>query len=361
MNRILFSLLFLVMFSATAFADLEVYKVQKDDTLWALSGKYLDDPTRWGELLDLNPYLKEPGRMYDRGDKGVVVIVRPGEQLRGLTALGISGELMSLSELKAEAGISESFYDSRWFGLLASILLFLVLVATSVPYAIFRAHRWRFLNPITSGSPVVEGGIPPTRPCDVEERFQRIAERHYGEENPSANLSAERPVRVGEIESGFLSGNGMVQYRDRREPRRLRREPAYRSHFRFPDEHKEELYFLQGCANDVIFSWARYVGFAWTSDRAVVPAPHPTREASPTPLRVATRSGEMVDAIPMPMATVTASGLRIVVPESAFVRVGEKGKISISVSHACDITIGRVLKKVKVRASKPAAPAAIAS
>ena len=353
MKRIFFLFAFLFLFSSVVFAKLEVYEVQKGDTLWALSGQYLDDPLRWGELLDLNPYLKEPGRMYDRGDKGVVVIIRPGEELRGLMELGISVEPISLSELKAEAGISEPFfYDGRfWF---LAFLVALLLLAWAYP---FRNILWRFKNPITSGQPIVEGGIQPGSPRNVEERFQRIAERRYGEINPSSNLSAERPVRVGKIESGYLSGDGVVQYRDRREPRRLRREPAYRARFRFPNGNEEELYFLQGCANDVTFSGARYVGFEWTSEQTVVPAPQPTQQpVARPPLRVAA-SGEA------PAVTLTRfviDDLEITAPEGTVLHLSGD-RINFSVVQPGEVAVRKVKKAKRARTAKPAAPAATAS
>ena len=347
MKKPILVLLFLVVFSAVAFAQSEpVYTVQKGDTLWTLSGDYLGNPLKWGELLGLNPFLKEPGRQWLLPDHRLVVLIKPGEQLAGLEQIGVTAEALPLSELKAEAGISEPFVYSGWFW--AAIL--------AGAYALYRT-RWRFENPITSGLPIIEGGIPPESPRNVEERFQRIAERRYGEVNPGANLSVERPVRIGEIESGYLSGDGVVQYRDRRERRRMRHDPAYRANFRFPDRREEVLYFLQGCANDVTFYGTRYKGFEWQSGETVAPAPQTVRE----PLRAVGRAGEVVDAIPMPMTTVTIAGLRMVVPEGASVRVGEKKEISISVSHACDITIGHVKKAKAVKKAKPAAASGAAS
>lgn len=41
-----------------------LHVVQKGDTLWALSGKYLTDPRRWPEIWKLNEYIANPHRIY---------------------------------------------------------------------------------------------------------------------------------------------------------------------------------------------------------------------------------------------------------------------------------------------------------
>ncbi len=41
-----------------------LHVVQKGDTLWALSGKYLTNPRRWPEIWKLNEYIANPHRIY---------------------------------------------------------------------------------------------------------------------------------------------------------------------------------------------------------------------------------------------------------------------------------------------------------
>jgi hypothetical protein len=48
----------------------QVYTVKKGDTLWDISAKFLDNPWRWPELWDRNPYISNPDLIY------------PGDRLR---------------------------------------------------------------------------------------------------------------------------------------------------------------------------------------------------------------------------------------------------------------------------------------
>ncbi|HKJ71033.1 MAG TPA: LysM peptidoglycan-binding domain-containing protein [Gammaproteobacteria bacterium] len=48
----------------------QVYTVKKGDTLWDISAKFLDNPWRWPDLWDSNPYISNPDLIY------------PGDRLR---------------------------------------------------------------------------------------------------------------------------------------------------------------------------------------------------------------------------------------------------------------------------------------
>ena len=194
-----------------------------------------------------------------------------------------------------------------------------------------------------AGPPVIPGGVAGDQPA-IETRFERIAERRYGERNPQADLSADRPERVGAIESGFLSGRGVVQYRDHSERRRLNHEPAYRARFRFPDGTEEDLYFLQLCANDVRFYGTRYRGFQWESERMIAPAPAPQAAPAPAPAAAQTPASgraslHVVASVPPVMTTVSVGDICVTIPEGSSVQIGRDGKISIAVAAACDVVV----------------------
>ena len=128
-----------------------------------------------------------------------------------------------------------------------------------------------------------------------------------------------------------------MQYRDRTERRRLNREPAYTARFRFPDGSEETLYFLEACANDVVFRGTRYEGFRWEAERTVTPMPAPATQVQPvavgrTPLRA-------VPSAALAMTTVAVGDIRVTIPEGSSVTLEKDGRIVIAVSAACDIGI----------------------
>ena len=302
-----------------------VYVIQKGETLWWLEGYHRGDPKQWRRIVDDNLFLKEPGRIFTRGEK-TIALIKPGEQLKGLVELGILPQEVLVSGFQ----IPESSVGSIWY-------LLLGLAIAAALYGIYRLYRI-FSDPATSGQPVIRGGLSADRPRDIETRFQRIAESR-----PGADSRDNVPQRIGPIEEGFLSGYGRVQYRDRSEMRRLNREPAYRARFRFHDGNEEDLFFLQRCANDVVLYNTRYLGFAFSSAHQVVPEPQ-VQSGPRSPLRVATLGEHPVVAV----TRIKVKGLEIAIPEGGILHV-TGDKITITVSHACDITIGQVKKAKKAK------------
>jgi len=311
------------------------YVVQKGDTLWWLEGYYRGDPSQWKHLVDENQFLKKPGRIFTKEEK-TIVLIRPGEQLKGLVELGILPKEVPLSALQ----ISKQSAWNTWYILLS------LAIGLAIAMAILGLYRLRriFSDPATSGQPIIRGGLFADRPRDIEGRFQRIAEARIASGDPI-------PQRIGPIEEGFLSGYGRVQYRDRSEMRRLNREPAYRARFRFHNGTEKDLFFLQRCANDVILYNTRYLGFIFEPTHQVVPEPQATQtQAGRAPLRVAVAGEGLVVAV----TKFRINDLEITVPEgSTFSVTGEK--ITISISRAGDIAIDHAKKAKRTKAVRPVA------
>ncbi len=270
--------------------------------------------------------MKEQGRIYEKGGK-TIALIRPGEQLRGLVELGILPREVPFSELQVTPEPKRSVWPYILLGLLIALAF----------SGLYRLRRI-FSDPATSGQPVIRGGLPASRPRDVENQFQRIVESRIASGDPA-------PQWIGPIEEGFLSGYGRVQYRDRSEMKRLNREPAYRARFRFANGTEEDLFFLQRCANDVVLYHTRYIGFRFEPGRQVVVEPLQT--VTRTPLRVATASGAPVTETKLEIA-----GMEITAPEgSIFVVAGDK--VTINVSRGGDITVGHIKKVKKAKAVRP--------
>ena len=338
------------------------YKVQAGDTLWDLSSAYHGDPLKWAEVLGANPFLKEKGRVVNHPDGRVIVLIRPGEELAGLNQIGVKAEMIPFNNLwpafvpvpqpaSAESVVIDMtgkaggvpFYQVLVLGMpLWAVVLWVVALAPAIIYTMRKDGLLFTRNPATAGPPIIPGGIATSQSQTIEERFERIAERHYGDRNPSADLSVDRPERISTIESGFLSGDGDVRYGDQREiRRRLNHEPAYRARFRFADGTEEDLYFLQLCANDVRFYGTRYRGFRWETERVVVPvsAPVPAEPvASGLPV-VRTPLRAVASSTPLVMTTVAVGDIRVTIPEGSSVQIGRDGKITIAVATACDVVI----------------------
>lgn len=270
MKRVVFSLVLAVFCFWSTFAVAQTVKVfrKQGGTLGHISIGCGHPVTDWRELKNLNPELPNPTRlpngMWDvRVFEGNSVFVPDSWDCSKLnSSLGVVAPNLLETETLVTPGETAWRIDPvNW--LIALIVVYFLILLVLLIRQLRRRNR-------QFGNPIVPGGIRQDETQRIEERFLRIAERRYGEANPSADLSTERPTRISPIDSGFLNGHGRVQYRDRTVERRLRNEPGYRARFRFPDGTEQELYFLQVCANDVM-AGTRYHGF--TASRVVIPAP----------------------------------------------------------------------------------------
>lgn len=165
-------------------------------------------------------------------------------------------------------------------------------------------------DPVASGTPYVAGGIPPNEPERLHAFYEELAVTAYVARNHGVERSAVRPELIGPIESGMVSGEGLVGYNGQNfAPRRITQPiPAYRARYRFQDRTEDYLITLQGCMNPVRFGGGDvYQGFTFTPTSIVVPTPEPEQPAPApepvTPIRphvvVATE-----DKGPMTMITV---------------------------------------------------------
>lgn len=141
-------------------------------------------------------------------------------------------------------------------------------------------------NPVTSGPPIVAGGIPPNDGERLSRHFQDSAVAQYVRATPGTDPATVRPniTRIGDVEAGMISGEGMVGYADQARPRRINpAQPGYRARFRFPDGSERELMSLQGCMNPCYYGEG-LSGFTFTARSVVtVPTPTPGPVATPHP------------------------------------------------------------------------------
>lgn len=365
--------------------------------MWDLSATYHGNPLKWAEVLGANPFLKEKGRVINHPDGRVIVLIRPGEKLAGLEQIGVQAEMIPFSSLwPASASTSTAssaqsaapaatdrtesivinlpgtkeitsvpFYLMLVLGIPLWFLILAAVIVLAAMYVLYKNGLLFGRDPAAAaGPPIIHGGIPASQPAAIEDRFERIAERRYGERNPQADLAIDRPERIGTIESGFLSGIGTVQYRDHTERRRLNREPAYCARFRFPDGTEEDLYFLQQCANDVRLFGTRYHGFLWEPEWMIVsvPATQPAQATQTAPSQspassppAGGRAGlHVVASVPPVMTTVAVGEICVTIPEGSSVQIGKDGRISIAAPVACEVIVAPTNGAQQAEAAKTA-------
>lgn len=357
------------------------YTVQKGDTLYALSGTYLQDPEKFRDLIEQNPQLAEPGRQWTDKQGRFIVLLKPGEKLN-VEGLGVVPEPLPISSLRVEQTQVQSVQTLNRFDrtmnylveptnqfALPWLLIFLVSVLILSVLWMFM-HSVKYSQPTMrrSGPPVREGGIEPTAGREVHDRFNEIA-RDYQRHDLGVQ-SGPMPTIVGPIETGFLHGPGLVGY-DRQQvaemqPRFFRNEPAYRATFRFtnPDgtTRDEQLFFLQGCANDVRFMHRRYLNFSFTAERQVeVPAPQPEPQPAVAEQPVRPQFG-IIDGNRGEQTTLVIGDHEMLIPVNARITIGEKGGAGVDLGDGIVLEIKRnKVKKVKTARPEVAAAPPVSS
>lgn len=282
------ALLALLLFAASvAFAGLQRmdsgYVVQKGDTAWELAGVRLGDPKIWRQIVIDNPMLQQPGRVFERGGK-TIVILRPGEQLYGLEkyvpVLPMPIETKTVGTL-TNTLLSSTSDDADW-----SWLWWLIALVAGFALLAYLINRRLNKPAATSGPPMVTGGVNERTAAD--QFLRRAAEQHQAATGQA--IPAQQFTFVEQPTSGRVTGIMNVRYADGREvPRRLNGEQAYRARVRFPDGREETLFMLRACGNDLRYGGiSRYLpgpSFRFVPDAEAEPpqAPQPAPAPAPQP------------------------------------------------------------------------------
>ncbi len=273
-----------------------VYTVQPGDNAWELAGKYYRDKTKWTRIVDMNPKLREPGRVIEKDADHIVLVLGVGETLVGLEQLGIEppkamqiDELMPKPAPPTQVVVTEAGWP--WWAVALLMLALVIGMAWSLTKILRRFENRKReqelrRDPITSGTPFVPGGIPATDRGRLTNFFDQQAVNTYATRHPDVERSSIRPTRIGPIEQGTITGEGLVGYLGGEfRPRRIEQPlNAYRARYRFADGTEEDLITLQGCMNPVAYGGDTYRGFTFTSATQAVPTPEPERPApAPAP------------------------------------------------------------------------------
>ncbi|HEY0964205.1 MAG TPA: hypothetical protein VGE31_00200 [Candidatus Paceibacterota bacterium] len=248
-----------------------VYEVEEGDNLYDLTAIAKGDPELWRDVLRYNPFLNEPGRQFTKPDGTFVVLIRPGEQLRGLDELGIETPrpaVFAPPPLTAQVAapgndsLGPNWFDKNWGWLLLALLTVAALTWTLLRRRRNRLDR-EYRDPVGSGPAMVPGGV-------TDETVTRI----FAERGRSRDFTI-----IGDVVRGRGYGEMLVRYANRREERRLLDgQVVYQATVRFLGANvDEQVFMLQGCGNDIRFGVTNIPGkmFRFVADETVTPAPQP--------------------------------------------------------------------------------------
>lgn len=258
------------------------YVVQLGDNLWHLAGAKLHNNALWEKVFDKNPFLREPGRRFEK--QGVTYVrLHVGERLVGLEELGIvQSKIESLDSLIRERTIEVPIKQSESTGL--PWWMWALPLAMGVGALVLMGQNILNRNAATARPPIVPGGVnAETAPT----RFQIMASREHPSYGPAA-------FTIVSQEAGRIWGVLNVLYADGRQiPRNLSGDRAFQGIVRHPNGSEEVMYMLQACGNDLRTGGiTRYLpghDFRFEPDPQVVQpvAPSPAAAAQPEPAPVA--------------------------------------------------------------------------
>jgi hypothetical protein len=266
------------------------YIVQYGDTVWdKMGGPGWEGG--WAKLVRQNRTLADRPIIHRSADD-VFVLLREGEELCGLETSGLEirnkdvvANGVNWSEV-AEADIPEIAVEadprldalqekwsasttqgeSDWFDPPWWWWILIVVLAVW-----FLRWLWRFTHPTTSGPALTTHPLHREEPRRIARYTDTLASARFG---PLATAEfPDRPRRVGDIETGLVTGIAPVRYSDKPRTRLMSREPGFRAWFEWPGGRREHLVFLAACGNDIIYEGVRYFGLTFepTGTLGVVP------------------------------------------------------------------------------------------
>jgi|GEM_PF-1691376 hypothetical protein len=273
------------------------YYIVQGDTLWDLN------PDQWRQIQAANPKLNAESRIGTTSSGLYRVLLIDNEPIEIPTGLTIRIRTSapvtfvpppspSKAELK-KIEVAETPKDLPSQAFLWLLLVFGVfaVVVTLLSWLANRAiqqskrrkteERDRELrrDPVTSGPPMVAGGVASTDTARIARTMEAAAINDYIRLNPGVDRQTVRVERIGPVEEGMISGSGMVGYADHARPRSIDPpQPGFRARFRFPDNREDMLMSLQGCMNPCYYGEG-LSGFTFTARQMVVAAPEPERPA----------------------------------------------------------------------------------
>ncbi|MEF8792284.1 LysM peptidoglycan-binding domain-containing protein [Thiohalorhabdus sp.] len=175
----------------------QVYTVNKGDTLWDIAAKFLDNPWRWPDLWDRNPYISNPDLIY------------PGDRLRLYT---VDGEprvaRQQVERLSPEVGTEEA---QRLEAI--STVDRSVVIPYVDRYGLLSSDR----DPQEVGGHLVAGAQERVMYASGDEVFFRLGKAGDAETRQWYTFRKPDPIRDsenGELLGYFLEHTGLIRMRE---------------------------------------------------------------------------------------------------------------------------------------------------
>ena len=231
--------------SSIVFIKENTYEVKPGDNTWNLSKDWYYDGYQWGQIVEQNPFLREPGRIrYDSITKMVYCRIEPGETLVHYNqVLPLIDTIPKTDTASHRQTIIGTTYPESWnWNFWGPVIIIAMILLAAILF--FRySPRKSEANPETDGAPQVKGGIQPTQ---APTRAAQIAQSMNG-----ANINS---LRVTNIIRGRFFGKGRVFYADKPtgQIKKFDGEVGYRGEVQVGSSGiTNTVYFLQACGNDV--------------------------------------------------------------------------------------------------------------